>query len=251
MAFSSYHIMTIVASFFSHLAIFKWLAPWMLRKASPVFATLPLDKQIVTRNRVMSAFHGAVTGGMGLYVFLYPGEAIPTQIWHDSPAFRHATCIIMGYAQADTLLMLFNTCLQDRLMIVHHAIACIAAYAGSVIPALPYYGNFWVLMELSSPFVNLRMILYSLGQERSRLYLLNGILMLVTFFTCRVMTIPLWFQLAEPMATGELYEIGPLLFFTIVVLTPIIYGMNIYWFGKMCSKSYQHLYHTLFSNYWL
>ncbi|XP_078618781.1 TLC domain-containing protein 4-like [Branchiostoma floridae x Branchiostoma japonicum] len=181
---------------------------------------------------------------MGLYVFLYPGEAILTQIWHDSPAFRHATCIIMGYAQADTLLMLFNTCLQDRLMIVHHAIACIAAYAGSVIPALPYYGNFWVLMELSSPFVNLRMILYSLGQERSRLYLLNGILMLVTFLTCRVITIPLWFQLAEPMATGELYEIGPLLFFTIVVLTPIIYGMNIYWFGKMCSKAFQHLYHA-------
>ncbi|XP_066281224.1 TLC domain-containing protein 4-like [Branchiostoma lanceolatum] len=244
MAYNNYHIMTIVTSFFAHLAIFKWLAPWMLRKASPVFATLSQDKQIVLRNCVMSAFHGAVAGGMGLYVFLCPGGALPDQIWYDLPTCRHAECIILGYTLADTLLMVFNTCLQDRMMIPHHVVSIIGAYAGSVIPALSYYGNLWVLMELSSPFVHIRMILYRLGQERSRLYLLNGILMLVTFFACRVAPIPLWFQLAEPMATGELYEIGPLLFFTVIVLTPIVYGMNIYWFSKMCKRAYQHIYHS-------
>ncbi|XP_066280297.1 TLC domain-containing protein 4-B-like [Branchiostoma lanceolatum] len=192
----------------------------------------------------MSAFHGAVAGGMGLYVFLCPGGTLPDQIWYESPPFRYTVCIVMGYAKADTLLMVLNTCLQDRIMITHHVVMYTAAYAGSVIPVLPYYGNLWPLMELSSPFVHLRLILYRLGQERSRLYMLNGILMLVTFFTCRVAPIPLWFQLAEPMATGQLHEIGPLLLFAVTILNPTIYGMNLYWFTKMCKRAYQHLYHS-------
>lgn len=41
-------------------------------------------------------------------------------------------------------------------------------------------------MEFSTPFVSLRSILSTMGLKDSRVYIVNGLLMLVTFFVCRV-----------------------------------------------------------------
>ncbi len=42
-----------------------------------------------------------------------------------------------------------------------------------------------LIFEASTPFVSLRAILSHLEMKSSLLYLLNGILMVVTFFACR------------------------------------------------------------------
>lgn len=46
------------------------------------------------------------------------------------------------------------------------------------------------LMELSTPFVSFRGILSKLKMKSSQLYVVNGLVMLVTFFLCRVITLP-------------------------------------------------------------
>ncbi|XP_063541609.1 uncharacterized protein LOC134750378 [Cydia strobilella] len=50
--------------------------------------------------------------------------------------------------------------------------------------------GFVYLMELSTPFVSLRGILSRLKMKSTRVYLLNGILMLLTFLFCRVLSLP-------------------------------------------------------------
>ncbi|XP_026313581.1 transmembrane protein 56-B [Hyposmocoma kahamanoa] len=50
--------------------------------------------------------------------------------------------------------------------------------------------GFVYLMELSTPFVSLRGILSRLHLKASKAYLINGILMLLTFFLCRVVSLP-------------------------------------------------------------
>lgn len=50
--------------------------------------------------------------------------------------------------------------------------------------------GFVYLMELSTPFVSLRGILSRLRLKASRAYLVNGLLMLATFFLCRVISLP-------------------------------------------------------------
>ncbi|XP_063896692.1 ceramide synthase [Helicoverpa armigera] len=50
--------------------------------------------------------------------------------------------------------------------------------------------GFVYLMELSTPFVSVRGILSRLKLKSSRLYVVNGILMLLTFFVCRVISLP-------------------------------------------------------------
>ncbi|KAJ8916652.1 hypothetical protein NQ315_000297 [Exocentrus adspersus] len=50
--------------------------------------------------------------------------------------------------------------------------------------------GFVYLMEASTPFVSLRGILSKMGMKESRLYVVNGLLMLVSFFVCRVAMFP-------------------------------------------------------------
>ncbi|XP_060806647.1 TLC domain-containing protein 3A isoform X1 [Amyelois transitella] len=50
--------------------------------------------------------------------------------------------------------------------------------------------GFVYLMELSTPFVSARGILSRLRLKASRAYLLNGLLMLITFLLCRVVSLP-------------------------------------------------------------
>ncbi|KAJ0173336.1 hypothetical protein K1T71_011512 [Dendrolimus kikuchii] len=50
--------------------------------------------------------------------------------------------------------------------------------------------GFVYLMELSTPFVSVRGILSRLRLKASRAYLFNGVMMLATFFVCRVASLP-------------------------------------------------------------
>ncbi|KAJ9581266.1 hypothetical protein L9F63_023538, partial [Diploptera punctata] len=50
--------------------------------------------------------------------------------------------------------------------------------------------GFVYLMELSTPFVSFRGILSRLKMKSSQLYIMNGLVMLVTFFFCRVVMFP-------------------------------------------------------------
>ncbi|CAH0549369.1 unnamed protein product [Brassicogethes aeneus] len=50
--------------------------------------------------------------------------------------------------------------------------------------------GFVYLMEASTPFVSIRGILSKIGMKDSSLYVYNGIIMLVTFFLCRVAMFP-------------------------------------------------------------
>lgn len=79
------------------------------------------------------------------------------------------------------------------IMIMHHLF--IGSYGLYVITSLR--GNigdcifsFIFLMELSTPFVSFRSILSILGLKQSKLYVINGIVMLATFFLCRIVMMP-------------------------------------------------------------
>uniref|UniRef100_A0A182PI93 TLC domain-containing protein n=1 Tax=Anopheles epiroticus TaxID=199890 RepID=A0A182PI93_9DIPT len=50
--------------------------------------------------------------------------------------------------------------------------------------------SFMFMMELSTPFVSFRSILSVMGLKQSRLYVINGLVMLVTFFWCRIFLMP-------------------------------------------------------------
>jgi hypothetical protein len=62
-------------------------------------------------------------------------------------------------------------------------------YSGDILIACTF------LLETSTPFVALRTILSDLQLNNSVLYLLNGLLMLVVFFLCRIVIYPFFYYL--------------------------------------------------------
>jgi len=83
---------------------------------------------------------------------------------------------------------------ERPLILFHHLFVPIVGF-----PAMMYfrggYGDCLLgtsfLIESSTPFVSLRVILVHLHKKESLLYVVNGVLMLVSFFLCRVMLFPL------------------------------------------------------------
>ncbi|CAL4172912.1 unnamed protein product, partial [Meganyctiphanes norvegica] len=100
---------------------------------------------------------------------------------------------------------LFKGFIKRRtLLIAHHVILITVLF-----PVLVYrsgLGDFFVgcffCVELSGPFTNGRVILSRLGLKNSRLYLLNGIAMIVTFALCRILVFPYMY-----LAYGDQYNL--------------------------------------------
>lgn len=89
---------------------------------------------------------------------------------------------------------------SEPLMVGHHIF--IGSFGLSVIVFLRgglgdcIFSHIYI-MEASTPFVSFRSILSTLGMKEHRFYMVNGILMLVTFFIFRILLLPyllLWYS---------------------------------------------------------
>uniref|UniRef100_A0A1B0DA96 Uncharacterized protein n=1 Tax=Phlebotomus papatasi TaxID=29031 RepID=A0A1B0DA96_PHLPP len=90
---------------------------------------------------------------------------------------------------------------RQPLMVGHHIFIgsfglCVIAYLRGGLGDCIF--SFIFMMEASTPFVSLRSILSTLGMKSSNWYMMNGILMLVTFFIFRILMLPFvfyWYSL--------------------------------------------------------
>lgn len=62
-------------------------------------------------------------------------------------------------------------------------------------------------MELSTPFVSIRGVLSRIGMKASKLYVVNGMLMLVTFFFCRIVMFPYVCYLHAQALNMKLFDV--------------------------------------------
>ncbi|XP_064536300.1 ceramide synthase [Drosophila montana] len=78
--------------------------------------------------------------------------------------------------------------LTHPVMMIHHVF--IGTFGLLVVTYIRGGGHciysYMFMMEFSTPFVSLRSILSTMGLKDSRAYILNGLVMLATFFVCRV-----------------------------------------------------------------
>lgn len=89
------------------------------------------------------------------------------------------------------------------------------------------------LMELSTPFVSLRGILSKMGLKQSKLYVINGLLMLATFFFCRVAMFPYVCYLYSLVVDKPYFEAIMLLPRGCKIGIMILLLPQLYWFWLM------------------
>jgi len=94
--------------------------------------------------------------------------------------------ITLGYFLADLVWAIQDPQLWGIGMFVH-AVSCVFAYSFALIYRfLLYYGPIFLLWETSTIFLNIRGFLLAMGKESSSLYLVNGIILILTFFSVRI-----------------------------------------------------------------
>lgn len=62
-------------------------------------------------------------------------------------------------------------------------------------------------MEISTPFVSIRSILSILNLKKSTLYVVNGLLMLVSFFICRILMWPMLYWWYSRIIQKNVFEV--------------------------------------------
>ncbi|KAG2116614.1 DUF887-domain-containing protein [Suillus discolor] len=148
--------------------------------------------------------------------------------WHEDAGFLIA--IATGYFIWDTLESIIHF---SDVGFVFHGISCLLIYGLSFTPFVPYYAVRFLFWELSTVFLNIHWFLDKTGKTGSALQLVNGIVLITTFFCARC----IWGAMMSYdffMTLDSVYD---------QVLTPylIIYGggnvllqaLNWFWFTKM------------------
>jgi len=131
--------------------------------------------------------------------------------------------------------------LRERpLIIFHHVFVPVVGF-----PAMMYFRGGYAdcllgssfLIEASTPFVSLRVILVQLQKKESLLYMINGLLMVISFFCCRVMLFPTLLWWYSSMTGLSLFTT-----FASLPLWVLVGGLGLWvpqlmWFNKMVRGS--------------
>jgi hypothetical protein len=99
---------------------------------------------------------------------------------------------------------------------------------------MPYFANFRLIVELSTPLVNIRWFLYAVGFKKDSLhFFINGILMTLMFFAVRIASIPVyWYKVYTVLDSPTWIKMRNFRYVMIVTCVALDI-INIYWFRKM------------------
>lgn len=203
----------------------RWLAPESYGKLKNRRARNNWNIHIV------SLVHAVAIIALALRAFNQPALAADKAFgWHETAEI--ANSVAVGYFLWDTIDAIVNF---TDLGFVLHGLACVMTYSLTFKPYLQYFSCRFLLWELSTPFLNIHWFLDKTGRTGSTFQLVNGILLLSTFFFVRIVygwyiSITFW----RVMFSRTVRDSMPL-FFWIVFLSghATLTLLNLIWLSKM------------------
>ncbi|XP_015668778.1 transmembrane protein 56-B-like [Protobothrops mucrosquamatus] len=226
---------------------FSALSPQLSLSLSPSYSSLPSVKQSEWNSRCVSTLHAVIVGLFCLYILWYDDAINANPIWGDPWLVKLNVAVTCGYLLYDLLLLVrYWKTLGDSLFVCHHLVA-LYAY-GYVLSrgVLPYFANFRLLSEFSTPFVNLRWFLDAAGWPRtSRLVLANGLAMTVVFFMVRIAVIPSYYmQVYSWYGTPEYERLGLGVQLAWIGPSIALEMLNLVWMYRIVRGFYRALYRS-------
>uniref|UniRef100_A0AAQ4RBA3 TLC domain containing 4b n=1 Tax=Gasterosteus aculeatus aculeatus TaxID=481459 RepID=A0AAQ4RBA3_GASAC len=193
-------------------------------------------------DKLVSTVHALIVGLFCLYILWFDDAVNANPVWGDPSLVKLNVAITCGYLLYDLVLLACNwSTMGDGFFVCHH-LAALYAY-GYVLTrgVLPYFANFRLISELSTPFVNQRWFFESLKYPRShRLVVLNGMAMAVVFFLVRTAVMPsYWASVFATFGTEEFERLGrgaQVAWITSCIALDILNMIWMYKIGRGCYK---------------
>jgi hypothetical protein len=222
---------------------------YLAAKEGGLFHSLPRAARIDSLSRLPSFANVAVC----LYAcYTEWGEAMTVAgdltraAFESSPTRDVFLEAVSGYMLYDLALMVWEPCVRDTLMVLHHAVVISALLTGVKYQVATFYMTCLFANEASTVFVNARFLLLHYGMGVSRVYSWNGAALAGSFFVCRVVAISAlvvhaafaWWRLA--FVQGMFWtrpRSDRLLFGGLTVLLLVHWGLNLVWFSRVVAHA--------------
>ncbi|CAG8977085.1 hypothetical protein HYALB_00005793 [Hymenoscyphus albidus] len=184
------HIHEVLGSFLAYYFINVAVAPWISRKLFPVkYAKLSPDRKINWDVHVVSLCQSTVINVLALWVMHADEERknmnALERVWGYTGAAGMIQGMAAGYFLWDLVVTLQNVRLFGLGMLAH-AMSALIVFSFGFRPFVNFYGCTFILYELSSPLLNFHWFFDKLDMTGSKAQLYNGIMLLATFFSCRL-----------------------------------------------------------------
>ncbi|KAL1865477.1 hypothetical protein Daus18300_007122 [Diaporthe australafricana] len=170
---------------FIHLVI----SPWLSMKYAPQQYPTHRGKRASWDAHVVSLFQSTLINILALWC-MFADEERKTmdwqaRIWGYTGASGMIQSLAAGYFVWDFITTVLFVDVFG-LGVLAHATSALLVYSFGYRPFLNYYANVFILYELSTPFLNIHWFFDKMGMTGSKAQLYNGIVLIVTFFSARL-----------------------------------------------------------------
>ncbi|XP_019386607.1 PREDICTED: transmembrane protein 56 [Crocodylus porosus] len=241
-AFNKLIIGIAVTSFTIFQLLFHVLSAWASAWITPGFNSLNQKRKIEWNSRTVSTFHALVVGVFCVYILMYDEAVNADPIWGDPSIVKLNIAITTGYLISDLLLVTYYwKAIGDIFFVIHHLMALYAYYFVLGEGLLAYFGNFRLLAEFSTPFVNQRWFFEVLGYPKSsKANIINGVLMTVVFFMVRIAVIPFYYgRVVSAFGTEAFQRLGLAAQSAWIISSVVLDVMNLMWMFKITKGCYK------------
>ena len=258
------HAYQLLGAFASYTLISQFLSPLLSSTFFPsIYNPLNRRTKINWDLRTTSFIQAALINSLALYTILVTDADLRTdsdwrvRIWSYTPGAGLVQAFAAGYFLWDIWTSSIYLSVVGPGALVHAIAALIITMLGFR-PFANYYGLNFILYELSTPFLNIHWFLDKLGMTGGMLQLVNGIVLMATFFGCRIawgfyqcywLYFDAWnawnagpkdlayceivMRLKGEVASGAGCKVPAWLLLLYVVGNTVLNVLNVYWFGKM------------------
>ncbi|KAI1350174.1 TLC domain-containing protein [Xylaria sp. FL0043] len=182
------HEIVIIAAFYEFVR--SVVSPVLSSRLFPAqYGALSKSKKLNWDVHVVSLVQSTTINALALWV-MYADEERRQMDWQERLwGYTGGSAMIQGLAAGYFLWDLFVTAANVNIFglgMLAHAVSALLVYSFGFRPFLNYYSTTFILWELSSPFLNIHWFFDKLGMTGSRAQLYNGLVLIGTFFSCRL-----------------------------------------------------------------
>lgn len=185
-----YHIHEVFASALLYTVIYWPISPLLSKLVvGNRYNALPRRRRVNWDAHVVSMFQSLLINALALWVIYADEErSVMTpqeRVWGYTGASGMIQALAAGYFLWDLVVTSFNMDVFGPGTLAH-AISALAVYSFGFRPFVNYYAPIFILWELSTPFLNVHWFFDKLGMTGTRAQLYNGLMLLFTFFSARL-----------------------------------------------------------------
>ncbi|KAI1765991.1 DUF887-domain-containing protein [Hypoxylon sp. FL1150] len=182
------HEVIIMAAFYYFVG--SVVSPVLSRRLFPTqYAALSRGRRLNWDVHVVSLVQSTTINALALWV-MFVDEERKNMDWQERIwGYTGGAAMIQAFAAGYFLYDLIVTATHINIFglgMLAHAVSALLVYSFGFRPFVNYYSTNFILWELSSPFLNIHWFFDKLGMTGSRAQLYNGLMLIFTFFSCRL-----------------------------------------------------------------